>query len=230
VTEILAADDWRGIEQAALLLATLDHKPAAQRLVELIDYRRGEVRVAAAWGAKTLAVPETLPVLLTAALRRTELRRGQVPQPSDLDAQTAHLLELFGKMKYREAEPLLRRYVPKEMPMGELSRPAAIWSLGHLHEGVPDEELARQLVGRIADVSIPSEMMTVRAMSAVSIGRMKAVSQVSALHRFYAPSVAADELSLRIRWALMELTGEFIPEQGPPTIGKGGWFLEPIAD
>jgi hypothetical protein len=213
------------------LVATLDHKPAARRLVELVDYRRGEVRVAAAWGAKTLAVPETLPALLTAALRRTELRRGQVPQPSDLDAQTAHLLELFGKTKYRDAESLLLRYVPKEMEMGELSRTAAIWSLGRLHEGVPDEDLARQLAERIADVmAIPLEIMPVRAMSAVSIGRMKAVSQVSALRRFYGPPVVADELSLRIRWALMELTGEFIPEPGPLTIGQRGWFLEPIAN
>ncbi len=228
-TEILAGDDWRGLEQAALLLAALDHKPAAQRLVDLIDHRRAEVRVAAAWGAKMLAVPETLPSLLNAALRRTELRMGQVPPPEDLDAQTAHLLELFGKVKYHDAEPLLKRYIPKEMQMGELSRTAAIWSLGHLHAGVPDEGLARQFAERLADfVAVPVEMTMVRAMSAVSIGRMKAVSQASTLRGFLAPPIVADELSLRIRWGLMELTGESIAEPEPATIGSGRWFLQSI--
>ena len=229
VTGILAGDDWRGLEQAALLLATLDHKPAAPRLVELLDFRRAEVRVAAAWGAKMLAVPETLPALLTAALRRTELRMGEVPQQTDLDVQTAHLLELFGKTRYRDAEPLLRRYIPKESKLGSYSRSAAIWSLGFLHAGVPDEELARQLVERLNDIrSLPPELTPVRAMSAVTIGRMKAGSQVAALRQYISPTVEADEISMRIRWAVMELTGESIPEPSSPIIGKAGWFLEPI--
>jgi len=229
VTEILAGDDWRGLEQAALLLATLDHKPAAARLVELLDYRRAEVRVAAAWGAKMLAVPETLPALLTAALRKTERRTGEDPQPSDLDVQMAHLLELFGKTKYRDAETLLRRHVPKNPRLGTFSRAAAIWSLGFLHQGVPDEDLARQLVQRLNDIQSPlPELTAVRAMSAVSIGRMKAVSQVAALRQYVAPPLAADELPLRIRWAVIELTGESIPEPSSPIIGRRGWFLEPI--
>ena len=70
--------------------------------------------------------------------------------------QTAHLLELFGKTKYREAEPLLRRYIPKEQKMGTFSRTAAIWSLGYLHEGVPDEALARLLVERLNDIQSSS--------------------------------------------------------------------------
>jgi len=230
-TEILDGDDWRGLEQASLLLAALDHKAAAQRLVELADSGRGEVRIAAAWGSKMLAVPETLPALLTVALRRTETRMGNVPAPSDLDVQTAHLLELFGKTKYREAEPLLKRYIPRELvKMGVFSRPAAIWSLGHLHAGIPDEDLAKQLAARIADVnSSPSEVAPVRAMSAVSIGRMKAVSQTTLVRQFMGDPIVADELPLRFRWAVMELTGEFIPEPTSPIVGKGGWFLEPLA-
>ena len=230
-TEVLAKDDWRGLEQAALLLAAMDHKPAAPRLVELLDYRRTEVRVAAAWGAKMLAVPETLPALLTAALRRTEMRMGKDPQPPDLDVQTAHLLELFGKTKYRDAEPLLRRHVPKEFKMGLYSRAAAIWSLGFLHEGVPDDDLARQLFERLTDNGPPfPEMLPTKEMSAVTIGRMKAVSQAPVLRKLIVPNITAGGLSLRIRWAVMELTGESIPEPSPPTAGKSGWFLEPIIE
>jgi len=229
LTEILAADDWRGLEQAALLLATLDHKLAAPRLVELVDFPRGEVRVAAAWGLKMLAVPATLPPLLTVALRRTDARMGNEPQPSDLDVHTAHLLELFGKTKYRDAEPLLRRYIPKDVKTGRFSRAAAIWSLGYLHEGVPDEDLARELFGRLDDDRIPPELELVKQTAAVSIGRMKAVSQVPAMRKFF-PLSTAGELSLRIRWAVMQLTGEFIPEPPAPTSGKRGWFLEPLGD
>lgn len=229
LTEVLAGDDWRGLEQAALLLATLDHKPAAARMVELLDNGRTEVRIAAAWGVKTLAVPETLPASLTAALRRTETRMGTGPINSDLDAQTAHLLELFGKTKYGEAESLLRQYIPKEVIMGRLSRAAAIWSLGHLHEGVPDEALARQLGERLSDDNpFFPELNPIRGMSAVSIARMKAVSQIPILRRYGAPPVAPDEFPMRVRWALMGLTGESIPEPVPPTKGTAGWFLEPI--
>jgi hypothetical protein len=229
VTGILAGDDWRGLEQAALLLATLDHKPAAPRLVELLDFRRTEVRVAAAWGAKMLAVPETLPALLTAVQQRTDLRMGEAPQESDLDVQTAHLLELFGKTRYRDAEPLLRQHIPKNPKLGVYSRAAAIWSLGFLHAGVPDEVLAGQLVERLNDFqSIPPEVPPVRAMSAVTIGRMKAGSQAATMRQYISPTVGADELSLQIRWAVMELTGESIPEPTSPMIGKAGWFLEPI--
>jgi hypothetical protein len=229
VSEILAGDDWRGLEQAALLLATLDHKPAAPRLVELVDFGRPEVRIAAAWGAKMLAVPETLPPLAAAALRQTDQRMTGDLQPADRDVTTAHLLELFGKAKYRDAEPLLKRYIPKVLKMGETSRSAAVWSLGHLHEGVPDDDLAAQLAERLADVnSSPSELAPVRAMSAVSIARMKAVSQTAAVRRFVIIPLAAGELPMRLRWSLMQMTGEFIPEPDPPITGKGGWFLEPL--
>jgi HEAT repeat protein len=229
-TDILAGDNWRGLEQAALLLAALDHKPAAPRLVELVDYGRGEVRVAAAWGAKMLAIPETLPALLAIALRRTEARLGQVPVPNDLDDHTAHLLEFFGKMKYREAEPLMRQYIPKQPTMGRHSRAAAIWSLGFLHEGVPDEDLAAQLVARLLDNGIPPEFTSVKLMSAVTIARMKAVSQVPALRKFVSPTTPPGQIGMTIRWALMELTGESIPEPEPPIGGMSGWFLEPVGD
>jgi hypothetical protein len=232
-TAILAADDWRGLEQAALLLAALDHKPAAPRLVELVDYRRPEVRIAAAWGAKTLAVPETLPALLKTAQQRTETRMGPVAGPNDLDEQTAHLLEFFGKMRYREAEPLLRQYVPKVMPMGVHSRAAAIWSLGFLHEGVPDESLAETLMDRLRDPveGQGAEWSSVKEMSAVSIARMKALSQVTPLRKFVGSMIRPDRQGMAIRWALMEMTGESIPEPKGSTLSDSAiWFLESLDD
>jgi HEAT repeat protein len=123
-TEMLAGQSWRGLEQAALLLGALDHKPASARLVELLESPRPEVGIAAAWGLKQLAVPETLPAMFDKSNRQTELRSKDGFTPAGLDEQTAHLFEAFGKLRYAAAEPLLRRYVPKDYKMGEYSRAA----------------------------------------------------------------------------------------------------------
>src|SRR4029077_16913686 len=138
-TEVLSGDKWRGLEQAALLLAALAHKPAAARLVELLEFSRPEVGIAAAWGLKTLAVAETLPALLDKARRQDKIRRATAPEPRGRDDQTPHLFEACGRMKYATAEPLLVEYIFKDLRIGVESRKSAIWALGLLHEGVPDE-------------------------------------------------------------------------------------------
>src|SRR5262249_13075456 len=74
-TKVLAVDEWRSREQAIILLAQLDHKPAAPRLVELLEAHRPEVFVTAAWGLRKLAVSETLPAVLRHV--RKELAQGQ---------------------------------------------------------------------------------------------------------------------------------------------------------
>ena len=137
-------------------------------------------------------------------------------------------------MKYAPAEPLLRQYIPKDYSMGLYSRSTAIWSLGWLNEGVPDESLAEKLFERATDDSSgpgnPPEMIPVRAMCAVSIARMKASSQVHPFLKYTRGSYGPGRLGMSIRWAMMELTGEHIPEPDPFKTGKTGWFLEPIDD
>jgi HEAT repeat protein len=226
--EMLAGESWRGIEQAALILGALGHRPAAPRLVALLESTRPEVGIAAAWALKRLAVPETLPALLDKARRQTEIRSNPNENPRGLDEQTAHLIETFGRMKYAPAEPLLVQYIPKRFNFGWYSRSAAIWSLGHLHEGMPDESLAKQLLARATDDEMPSEFVPVRAMAAVSIGRMKALSQVPALQKYIGPKPPAILYGVAMRWALMEITGEFVPEPDPPIAPRRKWFMEPL--
>jgi HEAT repeat protein len=205
-TGMLAGDRWRGLEQAALLLAALDYKPAAGRLVELLEFSRPEVAIAAAWGLKKLAVPETLPAMLDKASRQTEIRRKISPDLAGLDEQTAHLFEAFGQTKHTPAEPLLRVYIPKDFKMGALSRSSAIWSLGLLHAGVADEKLASQLAERAFDPApIPAELEPVRTASLIAIGRMKAVSQLETLKKQTVVSIAPTRLGMSLRWALIEL-------------------------
>jgi HEAT repeat protein len=230
-TGMLAGDRWRGLEQAALLLAALDHKPAAARLVELLEFNRPEVGIAAAWGLKKLALPETLPAMFDKTRRSTEIRKSSPPPPG-LDDQTAHLFEAFGRLKYIPADPLLQEYIPKDYKMGVLSRSSAIWSLGLLHGGIPDEALAKQLMERIADdlsgPGNPPEMDQVKYMSAASIVRMKAESQVPDLRKRITPEISPNRMGMTMRWAVMQLTGEHIPEPSPRRIGKTGWFLESL--
>ncbi len=227
-TEMLSGDSWRGLEQAALILGALDHRPAAPRLVVLLESTRPEVGIASAWALKRLSLPETLPALLDKARRQTEIRSKPVDIPRGLDEQTAHLIETFGRMKYAPAEPLLVQYIPKRFNFGLYSRSAAIWSLGHLHEGTPDESLANQFMARIVDDGPPAELTPVRAMAAVAIGRMKALSQVTGMRKFMGVKPPPTAYGAALRWAVMEITGEFVPEPASPIAPRKKWFLEPL--
>jgi hypothetical protein len=137
-------------------------------------------------------------------------------------------------MKYETAEPLLREYVPKNFKIGQQSRKSAIWALGLLHAGVPDEPLARQLLERVVDQGGPgqlAERVPIKEISAVSIGRMHATSQATGLQKFVGPEIPPNRLGMTIRWALMELTGESIPEPSGALLPDAAlWFLEPLVE
>ena len=227
---VLAGGGWRGQEQAALLLAALDHKPIAGRLVELLESPRGEVMISAAWGLRQLALPETLPAILDKATRQSDVRK-KAPPPDALDVQVGLLCEAMGQMKYVPAEGLLRRYIPKDYEMGELSRCAAIWSLGHLHAGVPDEGLAQLLFDRLTDPgTMPPEMDRVRIMSIISMARMKTRTQFEPMRKVLAPTYVPTFRSMAFRWAMKEMTGEEIPLPMPSVQQLNGWFLEPLEE
>jgi HEAT repeat protein len=228
-TEVLAADSWRGQEQAALLLAALDHKPAAARMVELMNSPREEVVVATAWGLRKLAVPSTLPAILEKVQNEFEIRSKFGTKSRALDAQGAMLCETLGLMKYAPADAVLRKYIPKNLVLGELTRSGAIWALGHLHAGKPDEPLARLMTERLTEPAsaIPMEMFRVRHACAISLGRMQAKSQVEPMRKF--PHVGLDVTSMAIRWSIHELTGESLPEPERPVVAvKAKWFLEAL--
>ena len=201
--EMLAAESWRGQEQAALLLGALDHKPAAPRLIQLLDSPRGEVMISTAWALRKLALPETLPAMLKKANYLTDVRLRQ-RSFEELDFQGAHLFEALGRMNYKPAEPLMRRYVAKNYSMGEYSRSAAIYSLGLLHLGKPDDALAAQIAERVTEspVAMPPEFARVRLAGTIALRKMKASSQMKPLRDYLLPE--------------------------PVTISKGGWFLMPL--
>jgi HEAT repeat protein len=228
---MLSGTAWRGQEQAALLLGALDHEPAAERLLELLDAERAEVMAAAAWALRKLSIPETLPAMLEQAQEQTIKRRNGQGRDG-LDLQVAHLFEAFGLMNYAPAEPLLREFIPKQLINGYYSRGAAIWALGLLHAGVPDESLASQFAERMNDVvAIPpdvSETDVVWRMSALSLGRMRAESQLPALRERLEMTGIHDPVAYAVRWSLHEITGEESPPLPPIVQARSGWFLESL--
>jgi HEAT repeat protein len=225
--DVLGRDGWRGQEQAALLLGALEHKPAASRFIELLESPRVEVSICAAWGLRKVADPQKIPAIVARIRQQTTLRKVQfVP---GLDLQVAHLFEACGRMRVTEAEPLMLEYIPKQGVMGERSRSAAIWSLGWLHEGVPDGSIAVALIDRVMDFAlIPPESDLVKQLSAVSLARMKSVDQAPVLRSLVVPKPLNSILGLAILWAVKELTGEELPTPPPEMVGQGVWFLEPL--
>src|SRR5262249_46942535 len=191
----VATEQWRSLEQAAILLTQLDQMAAASRFVELLNHDRPEVFVAAAWGLRKLDVPNTVP----AAARHVESRLLQLsagggptrskPLPFEMiDHEMSQLNQLLGRQKYKAADALLRRFIPQPgmgMRIGHESRAAAVWALGLIHEGANDPALAAALEERLNHTAlpIPPEDRRVRWMSALTLGRMKAKEVLASLRR-----------------------------------------------
>jgi HEAT repeat protein len=240
--QALGTKQWRTLEQSAILLTELNHKPAAGRLVELLTFERPEVFVTAAWGLRKLAVAETLP----AVLRHVEARMRPVREeakelanetlPDMIDHELSQLNQFLGQQKYAQAEAMLQQFIPKpwvsRLPIGHESRAAAVWALGLIHEGKNLPELAAALEQRLNDIgSIPPEDRRVRWMCAYTLGRMKAKECVASLRR-HCPNREPndDPVNNACGWALEQITGEKMP--APRTIRRvqRDWFLVPVGN
>ena len=237
---ILSGRDWRGQEQSALLLAQLDHKPAAGRFVELLRAERPEVFVSAAWGLRALAVPATLP----AVAKHVDAERGRFRGEKILDywkgvslesvdLQMTQLNQLLGILKYAPAESMLRKFIPRpeqsHMWLGIESRAAAVWALGKIHEGQPKAELTAALIARVTDTaSTPPENAQVIFTSTISLGRMKAADALPTL-RINCPNnePATDIGKLASGWAIERITGEPMPTAKTTIRPQREWFLLP---
>jgi HEAT repeat protein len=223
---------WRGLEQAALVAGALDDESAADRLLELLDHDRPEVMLAAGWALRRLAVPRTLPPLLDYVQRQMQRKLTGSATPAlrkrmiYRDQQLAQIHQAFGLMDYQPADPVLRQFIAKGYHTGSNSRAAAVWALGMLHAGEPDDRLVRAFVGRLSDVNpMKPEAGDVRRMAAVSLGRMKADRGKGALQRF-TDDAANDAVRVACLWALSELTGEPFALEARPQRALG-WFLQP---
>jgi HEAT repeat protein len=226
-TQILSQEEWRGQEQAALLLGALDHKPSAPRLITLLDAPRQEARTAAAWALRKLAIESTLPAMLAHATKIADKRKQDYEGTHD--EQLVQLMQYFGQQKSKPAIEVMWRLISKTSPFSMRERVAAIWALGHIDVGGRRSELSTLLQGRLADfASLMPEGGPVRAMSAVSLGRMKAAEAVATLRRFYENDMLNSDVGLACRWAIHNMTGEWLPGPTPRIVEFGGWSLAPL--
>jgi HEAT repeat protein len=236
-SRLLAAASWRGQEQAAIVLAQLDHKPAAPRLVELLESPRPEVFVTAAWGLRKLDVPETLP----GAQGRVQavLQQGPVSARTEfsldrrlgVEHQLSHLNQFFGQRKYAPADATLKRFVPKGMGQGAEARAAAVWALGLIHGGKTDLDLAKALEVRLNDTGPVAEDVRVRYMCAIALGRMKARDALPSLRRYcFVKAPSEDQVNNACGWAIEQLTGEAMGPMKPIRRMQIDWFLVPAAE
>jgi HEAT repeat protein len=224
-TRVLDGNDWRGLEQATIVLAQVNHKPAASRLLELLASQRPEVCIASAWGLRLLAVPETLPAAL--GHFRSTLADPKIPREA-VDPQLCQLAQFFGFSKYKPADAALRAIVPPRTPAGFETRAAAIWALGLIHERKPDAGLVGLFAGRVSAVRpFDVEDSRVRRMSAVSLGRMKAEGALATLREFFrAKKQSLDVVNNACGWAIEQIMGEPMPP-GQVEISQLDWFLIP---
>lgn len=228
--DVLDSNLWRGCEQACLVLARLDHKPSAPRMVELLGHERGDVNVAAAWGLTQLRVERLLPDMLDHAASVLQgFRSGALDDDMPgASLHVAHLFNAFGDQLYRPSEPLLREYLPKDFSLGTESRAAAAWALGMFYEDDPQEDLVKIMVQRMTDMfSAEPETFDMQQMCAVSLGRMNAESALPALRKF---ANTLEDSGLACFWAIEQITGEPSPPPEAADIVVDGWFLAPIPD
>lgn len=227
---VISKEDWRGCEQACVVLAKLDHKPGGPRMVELLGHARGDVQVAAAWGLTQLRIPQLLPDMLEHAQSVYDGYRSgsyKYTMPGK-EEHIAHLFTAFGDQKYMAAEPLMMEYVPKDQSLGYESRGAAAWALGYLYEGEAKDSLVPILIGRLHDgSSMEPESALMCQMSAIALGRMKARDSLQDLMQY---SKLTGALGNACRWSAEQITGNKVPKPDPPSALRpvSDWFLMPI--
>jgi HEAT repeat protein len=243
--DALGGAEWRAQEQAAILLAQLDHKPAAPRLVALLTTERSEVAVAVGWALRTLAVADTLPAArarvaeVHAGLLKPVPARPRGVTPAALDRQLAHLVQFMGQAGYAAADADLRKLVPRILrpgmppvftPVGAETRAAAVWALGLFHEQKADAGVIDLILGRLqGDGLFGPDDQRVRRMAAVSLGRLRAAGAKKLLADFTpGPEPSTDVVTNACRWALARQAGQPAPDPGVIELPQRDWFLTPV--
>lgn len=230
-TQILQGNDWRGLEQAILILTALHQVQAGDRYLALLDHARPEVFVTAAWGLRKLAVPDlTEPMFAVAQKLSERVKKGTAS--IEHSTQLAQLLEAMGERRHTPAEAHLRIYIPKSpggQPFSDQVRTSAIWSLGLLLDGKSDPALAKQLEERLADSgSIPPESLPVRSLSAITMGRLKSEPSLPELRKWYEVDTHNNYLGRCCGWAIERIAGEKLPDPDVLRPKLQNWFLEPL--
>jgi HEAT repeat protein len=238
--KIVSGDQPRGIEQALLLLGATNDHHADERIPALLVGPRPELRIAADVAVRRLRIQSALPTL---AVRLGEIMTQLEQQHAaaltnskavmsdaefiNLGEEASQIAQALGEMDYEPAEAMLRKLVPKSPIYPGNMRPAAVWALGRLHAGTPDNRLVGELMDRATDHSIQMpESPLVQTMAVEAIGMMHATNAVAPLQKIIDTGAAPDQFTAACRWAIGQLTGHEPPPPPAQQITAHGFFLE----
>ncbi|MCA9174477.1 MAG: hypothetical protein KDB14_08325 [Planctomycetales bacterium] len=203
----LRGDAWQGHAQGARVSVELELLDACPVALEMLNASHAQSRQAVCYLLGRLLPAEDL----TPALKHAEdlaSLRVKSPLEAPIDTELLLLMQAFGRTRYEPSETFLRSMVPKSAPFYFPLRMCGIWGLGKLYEGKAPKDLGEQFAGRLNDANnMNAEADPVRAMSAVSIGRMLCKDQLKDIHRWFPPT-RDSYLGMSLGWAAEQLTGE----------------------
>ncbi|MCA8999593.1 MAG: hypothetical protein KDA80_21540 [Planctomycetaceae bacterium] len=240
VTDSLRHPSWRTLEEACELSAFLDLSKSQEQVVVLLNHEIPEVAAAAAFAIKEFDLDSTTGPALA---RLNENLRQQFALNVDeqihryrfTSRQTQHLCEHLGRRQVRDADPILRGFIPKRVENGEVvrepwCRSTAIWALGRIHDGELDAGLASLLRARLNDVdSLVPESDQVREASAYALGWFGDRESLESFQRFLSRKSPTRGVGHACAWAKEKLTGETVPVL--PVLEQtlsSDWFLRPV--
>ena len=242
--QMLTSGRRRAMEQAAIVIGGVDHEPASERLIELLDSDHPFVAVAAAWALRRLLVPATAEPILEKVRMQTKEFPHAPPNPdwnekkvAALYQQRGHLIEALALMRHRDVVPLLLACLPTPpAPPGAYReaqelRVQAIWALGHIFRDDPQPEIVARLTERLQtpDDTAARGKTLIQPMAAVSLARIGAVETLDLLRGLYAPGDKYSDLRYGCAWGVSWMTNEPLPEfDMVRTTGHFTSFLDPL--
>jgi len=241
-TKHLQGSSWRAIEQAAIILGKVDHESSSPRLIELLAHKRGEVRMASIIALRRIALTDAaqLDAIVThtgkeadvwLATMKRAMEQTHLPfiVNGEKDRELAQLLQLLGLARHMPAQKLMERFVPKKSGFWTEARSAAIWSIGLLYEDKANDHFTKEFVARLSDLNPNDpELLGVRRMAAVSLGRMKGQGGVKGLEVFYELERTSRQVGGACRWSLMRIKGIELPPLPARETTESGWFIQPL--
>ncbi len=233
--ELLLSKNWREVEQAMLLLVSLEDKQAATQFVKLLRHDRPEIKVTAAWGLRKFGVYTTLPAIRDEFVRMFELTPEVHAKytKAEKDARklkAAQIILFIGELKLPFPQDQLKGLIRAPI-FGNETRAAAIWTLGELNAGKQPKDIVDALISRVADTKGENpEDVRIRRMAAVSLGKMKSKKAIPTLREYYlegAPNYST--AAWACGWALEQITGEKVVPIKDIKEPWSDWFLKPIS-
>jgi HEAT repeat protein len=207
VTPLLSGTDLMAMEQACLIVGTLQHPGAMKQVGRLLEHPSPDINVTAAWAIRRLSTKESHAEQVmkkAVALATTMIQKAATKFPTEDEYhRLAHLVETAGELRYRGASSDLLRLVPRGLAAVQ-TRCAAIWALGRIHENDPEWPGRKALEERMMDFEGASpEDPWVRYASAIALGRIGNRASLEKMERINEPSYSSQYPGLE--WARQQL-------------------------